>query len=51
MIFPNDYVSKADKVNTFVILDKEFYFERLVKCDHLDSNTYVKIDSNSEKKV
>ena len=48
---PNIVIQKADKVNTFVILDKEFYFEKLVKRDHLDSNTYVKIDSNSEKKV
>ena len=48
---PNIVIQKADKVNTFVILDKEFYFEKLVKRDHLDSNTYVKIDSNSDKKV
>ena len=35
---PNIVIKKTDKVNTFVILDKEFYFEKLVKCDLLDSN-------------
>ena len=44
-------MQKTDKVNTFVILDKGFCFEKLVKCDHLNSNTYVKIDSNSDKKL
>ena len=48
---PNIVIQKADKVSTFVILDKEFYFEKLVKRVHLDSNTYVEIDSNSDKKV
>ena len=36
---PNIVIKKTDKVNTFVILDKEFYFEKLVKRDLLDSNT------------
>ena len=36
----NTIIQKADKVNTFVILDKELYFEKLVKRGHLDSNTY-----------
>ena len=36
---PNIIIKKTDKVNTFVILDKEFYFEKLVKRDLLDSNT------------
>ena len=48
---PNIVIQKADKVNTFVILDKEFYIEKLVRRGHLASNTYVKIDSNSDKKV
>ena len=48
---PNIVIQKADKVNTFVILDKEFYFEKLVRRGHLDSNTYVIIDSNSDKKA
>ena len=48
---PNIVIQKADKVNTFVILDKEFYFKKLVEHDHLDSNIYVRIDSNSDKKV
>ena len=48
---PNIVIQKADKGNTSVILDKEFFFEKLLRRDHLDSNTYVKIDSNSDKKV
>ena len=48
---PNIVIQRADKVNTFVILDKEFYFEKLVNDHHLDSNTYVKNDSNMDKKV
>ena len=33
------------------MLDKEFYFEMLVKRDHLDCSTYVKVDSSSDKKA
>ena len=47
----NFIIQKADKVNMFVILDNNFYFEKLVKCDHLNANTYVEVDSNSNKKV
>ena len=36
---PNIVIQKADKVNTFFILDKELYFEKLVRRDHLDSNS------------
>ena len=45
---PHIVIQKAEKVNIFAML--EFYFEKLVRRDHLDPNTYVKIDSNSEKK-
>ena len=38
---PNIVIQKANNVNTFVIFYEEFYFERLVKREHLDSNTYV----------
>ena len=35
-------IQKGDKVNMFAILDNNFFFfEKLVKCDHLDANTYV----------
>ena len=44
-------IQKADKVNTLVIMDREFYVEKLIKNDHLESNTYQKIDQNSDKKV
>ena len=47
----NIVIQKADKINKFSILEKEFYFEKSVRHDHLDFNTYVKIDSNSDKKV
>lgn len=43
-------IQKSDKVNAFVMLDRDFYCEKLVKHDHLDSNINVKIDSNSDKK-
>ena len=32
-------------------MDREFYVEKLIKNDHLESNTYQKIDQNSDKKV
>ena len=48
---PNIVIQKAGKVSTFVILEKKFYFEKLLKRDYLDSNTYVKIDSKRNKKV
>ena len=48
---PNIVIQKADKINAFVVLHKEFYFKKLVKCNHLDSNTFVKIDSNIGKNV
>ena len=47
----NIVIQKADKVSTFVILDKEPYFGKLEKHDHLNFYTYVKIDSNSDRKV
>ena len=47
----NIVIQKADKVNTFVMLDKESYCEKLEKHDHLNFYTYVKIDSNSDQKV
>ena len=43
-------IQKSDKVTAFIMLDREFYYEKLVKHDHLDSNINVKIDSNSDKK-
>ena len=48
---PNIVIQKENNVNTFVMLDKEFYFEKLAKRDYLDSNTYVNIDSYPDKKV
>ena len=32
-------------------MDKGFHFEKSVQLDHLDSNDYVKIDSNSDKRI
>ena len=46
---PNIAMQKAEKIKKFVILDEEFYFEQLVKCNHSDSIIYVKIDSSSDK--
>ena len=47
----NIVIKEVHKVNKFVILDREMYFERLVKHDHLDSNTNVKTDRNSDQQV
>ena len=32
-------------------MDKEFYFEKSVRRDHLDSNTYIEFDGDSDKRA
>ena len=44
-------IKKADKGNTLVIMDKEFYRDKLVLEDHLSSPTYQQTDIDSDKKV
>lgn len=40
---PNIAIQKAEKIKKFVILDEEFYFEQLVKCNHSDSICMLKL--------
>ena len=47
----NIVIKKADKTNVFVIMDKEFYRDKLVLGDHLNTSTYELTDENSDKKV
>lgn len=44
-------IKKADKVNTLVIMDKDYYTNKLVMNDHLSTNTYQKVDNNADKTV
>ena len=43
---PNIVIQKVDKVNTLVKREA-----LIMKRDHLDFNTYFKINSNSDKKI
>ena len=48
----NDIViKKADKGNTLVIMDMEFYRDKLVIMDHLEMDTYSIAPPNADKKV
>ena len=42
-------IRKADKGNTLVLMDKDYYFNTLVMKHHLNTGTYQKVDSNSDK--
>ena len=44
-------IKKADKSNTLVIMDKQIYKDKLVLKDHLLTDTYKKVPSNSNDKV
>ena len=48
----NDVViKKADKGNTLVIMDTEFYRDKIVISDHLNTDTYSIAPQNADKKV
>ena len=47
----NVVIRKADKGNTLVLMDKDYYFNTLVMKHHLNTGTYQKVDSNSDKWV
>ena len=47
----NIVIKKADKVSTFVIMDKDYYKEKLVLKDHLSTNSYTKVDSLTDEKT
>ena len=44
-------IRKADKGNTLVLMDKDYYCGTLVMKQHLSTSTYQKVDSNSDKRV
>ena len=44
-------IKKADKSNIIVIMDTEFYKNKLVLTDYLNNNNYEKADVNADKKV
>ena len=44
-------IKKADKGNTFVVMDSSYYRDKLVIADHLDSDTYKKADSKADEFV
>ena len=44
-------IRKADKGNTLVVMDKDYYCNTLVMKHHLNTSTYQKVDSNSDKRV
>ena len=47
----NVVIRKADKGNTLVLMDKDYYFNTLVMKHHLNTGTYQKADSNIDKRV
>ena len=42
-------IKKADKGSTLVIMDTNFYRDKLIVEDHLHSNTYRQVDNKSDK--
>ena len=44
-------IRKTDKCNTLVLMEKDYYFNILVMKHHLNTSTYQKIDSNSNKRI
>ena len=44
-------VKKADKGNTLVVIDKDFYRDKLVLQDHLLQPTYKRVDEKEAKRV
>ena len=43
-------IRKTDKCNTLVLMEKDYYCNILVMKHHLNTSTYQKIDSNSNKR-
>ena len=40
-----------DKLNVFVVMDSEFYRNKLVLQDHLNSSTYERTNGDADVKV
>ena len=47
----NIVIKKADKTNVFVVMDVEFYRDKLVLADHLNTPTYELTTEKADKKV
>ena len=47
----NIVIKKADKVNVFVIMDSDFYRDKLILEDHLNTPTYELTTADADKKV
>ena len=47
----NLIIRKADKGNTLVLMEKDYYCDTLIMKQHLNTGTYQKVDINSDKKV
>ena len=47
----NIVIKKADKTNVFVVMDTDFYRDKLVLQDHLNTSTYEQVDDKVDKKV
>ena len=48
---PSIVIKKADKGGNLVIMDVDFYRNKLVLEDHLSSSTYRKVENNCDEKV
>ena len=44
-------IKKADKTNIMVVMDKEYYRNKLVMKDHLESGTYEQVPPNTDNKL
>ena len=44
-------IKKADKGNILVVMDTEFYRDKLVMKDHLSTDTYQKVEPYADKSV
>ena len=47
----NIIIKKADKSNILVIMDKQFYKNKLVLSDHLDQSTYEKCHEKEDMRT
>lgn len=48
---PEIVIKKADKGNTLVVMSTEFYRDKLVLNDHINTPTYQKTDNQADKKT
>ena len=51
MFDPDIVIKKADKGNVLLLMDKEFYRDKLVLQDHLYTSTYCPTHSSADKET